>query len=78
MSINTITLANLQALRLTCTHCRSALIIPLDAHDVPGQCFNCSVKFPAVNILTLLRELHLNKRDLTIGHYDIALEVIDD
>jgi hypothetical protein len=45
---------------------------------VPGQCFNCGQKFPAANILSLLRELHLNKRDSTCGHYGIALEALID
>jgi hypothetical protein len=72
----------IQSLRLTCNRCRSALIIPLNAREIPGKCFNCYQPFPAENIQALLRELRHVRRELddskTQG-YNISLEVnLDD
>jgi hypothetical protein len=76
-----IPIPRIQALRLTCNHCRSALIIPLDAREVPGQCFNCCQPFPSAGIQALLREMYYIRRELAedkTRRYDIAIEALID
>jgi len=51
-------------LGLTCTRCRAAYLLPIDARDVPARCFNCGNDLPYDTIKKLLFELHLTQKAL--------------
>ena len=63
----------IEALRLTCKNCNAALIIPLDAREVPCRCFNCAQQFPSANIQKLLLKLRYTQQDLKQNEHRHAI-----
>ena len=50
-------IAAIRALRLTCRHCGSAVVIPISAHQGPLTCFNCARELPGMEVMKLVGEL---------------------
>ena len=57
MSTTILPIAAIRALRPTCRHCGSAVVIPLTAHQGPLKCFNCARQLPGLEVMKLVGEL---------------------
>ncbi len=68
----------IDALRLTCNLCQAALIIPVDAREIPGRCFNCRQELPSSSVQKLITELRYMKQELnqTPIRHAISIEAI--
>ena len=73
-------IAAIRALRLTCRHCGSAVVIPISAHQGPLTCFNCARELPGMEVMKLVGELRWLQK-YTAAHgteasvaFDAALE----
>ncbi|MCF8005089.1 MAG: hypothetical protein K9L32_12985 [Chromatiaceae bacterium] len=47
----------IRSLRLTCTHCGAAAVIPLSAKHGPEKCFNCYRELPGAPLMRLVADL---------------------
>jgi rRNA maturation protein Nop10 len=73
-------IAAIHSLRLTCTHCGAAAVIPLSAKHGPEKCFNCYRELPGAQLMRLVAELRWLQEitrspqaDVQVG-FDAALE----
>lgn len=70
-----IDVSDISILRITCKHCKTALILPLNANNPPFRCVNCATNFPQTAIKDLMRNLEHIAYMLKHNSNDIAVEL---
>ena len=69
-----ISVRSVEAVRLTCTRCGVALIMPIDStKEVPHKCFNCYHEFPSRIIQEFIRDFRVMREEL--GETDVTFMV---
>jgi hypothetical protein len=59
-----VNVGDIQSIRITCKHCKTAVILPLSVGNVPHQCINCATTLPASTIKEIMQQLGFLSRQL--------------
>jgi DNA-directed RNA polymerase subunit RPC12/RpoP len=68
-----VNVTDIKSVRITCKHCKAALILPLDAIGTPYRCVNCSKDFPAKEVKELMRQLQCLQRQLDDSDVNVSI-----